>query len=779
VLRLDAFRSLWAVLALSSFGDWLGLLATTAFAFFFVGVTDGSYTQASLAVSLVFVLRLAPAILLGPIAGVVADRVDRRTLLVVGDVLRFGLFASIPIVGSLTWLYIATVLIEIVALFWMPAKDSLVPDLVPRRRLEAANQLSVVATYGTAPVAALFLAMIALLVGVSGRLVPGFDGPSAVDIALYLNALTFLIAAVVVARLPLPAAAVRARGPSGGVWADVLEGWRYIVRHRFVRGLVGGMLGAFAAGGFVIGLGLPYVFSLGAGIAGYGVLFGAVFVGMALGVWQAPRWLAGFSRRRLFGLAIVVAGAFLVLLGLSPNIVLSTIAVLGLGAGAGAAWVTGQTLLGSEVDESMRGRTFAFVQTMVRIVLVAVMAAAPALAALIGFRTLRVTDRLAYAYSGAGLVFVLAGVLALTVGVLAFRAMDDRRGAPVGADLMRALRGGRAADGLGDVVSTPVAVPADRGEDGAGRFIVVEGGDGSGKTTQVQLLVDWLITELGHDTLMTREPGGTAVGRGIRHLLLGRSIDGTAPVPRAEALLFAADRAQHVSSVVRPALGRGAIVVSDRYIDSSLAYQGARGELDPGDIASLSRWATHGLQPDLTIVLDIDPVAAAARLADRRTSTGSEDDRIEAEPMGYHQQVRQTFLDLAAANPYRYVVVDASGRTADVADRIRDAVRQIAPLSPLQRKILHGRLAADERARQAREHAAVAEARVWLVNLDTHPPQVPPWQSGADPGAVDASPGRASSGATAWDATSEATQVLDVLDRREIPFWDPAGREQR
>jgi len=337
VLRLDAFRSLWAVLALSSFGDWLGLLATTAFAFFFVGVTDGSYTQASLAVSLVFVLRLAPAILLGPIAGVVADRVDRRTLLVVGDVLRFGLFASIPIVGSLTWLYIATVLIEIVALFWMPAKDSLVPDLVPRRRLEAANQLSVVATYGTAPVAALFLAMIALLVGVSGRLVPGFDGPSAVDIALYLNALTFLIAAVVVARLPLPAAAVRARGPSGGVWADVLEGWRYIVRHRFVRGLVGGMLGAFAAGGFVIGLGLPYVFSLGAGIAGYGVLFGAVFVGMALGVWQAPRWLAGFSRRRLFGLAIVVAGAFLVLLGLSPNIVLSTIAVLGLGAGGGCS----------------------------------------------------------------------------------------------------------------------------------------------------------------------------------------------------------------------------------------------------------------------------------------------------------------------------------------------------------------------------------------------------------------------------------------------------------
>ncbi len=719
VLRNTAFRRLWAVLALSSFGDWLGLLATASFAAALAGLGEGDLVRADLAVSLVFVLRLAPALVLGPLAGVVADRLDRRRTLVVGDLLRFGLFASIPIVGSLTWLYVATVLAEIVALFWMPAKDSLVPTLVPRRRLEAANQLSVIATYGSAPVAAIVFALIAVFTGFADNVSGGLGGFDAVDAALYLNALTFLVAAIVVARLPLPDGASRdSRTSGGGVWSDVLEGWRYIARRRFVRGLVGGMLGAFAAGGFVIGLGPTYAVTLGAGVAGYGVLFGAVFVGMALGVWQAPRTLAGLSRRRLFGLAIVVAGGFLLLLGLSPNIVLSTVAVVGLGAAAGAAWVTGQTLLGGEVDDAVRGRTFAFVQTMVRIVLVAVLAIAPALSALIGRRELRVTAEVGYAFSGAGLVFVLAGVLAVVVGVLAFRAMDDRPGAPVGADLVRAVRGPAAqvgergaaavsAVGVGD----GVLVAPERGEAGTGLFVAIEGGDGAGKSLQVQLLVDWLVAEQGHDTVMTREPGGTTVGRGVRHLLLSAGGGDEPPVPRTEALLFAADRAQHVATVVRPALARGAVVVTDRYIDSSLAYQGSRGELDPTDIAALSRWATHGLVPDLTIVLDIDPVHAAARLAERRVVTGAEHDRIEAEPTEYHRLVRQAFLDLAAAHPHRYAVVDASATPDEVAARVRHAVRQVVTPSARQRRIAAGRLAADERARRARESAATAEAK--------------------------------------------------------------------
>src|SRR3954453_23301083 len=160
VLRIKPFRKLWLALLGSSFGDWLGLLATAPPA---KHLASGSYTAENFAIAGVFILRLLPAVLLGPLAGAVADRLDRRWTLVLGDVLRFALFATIPLIGTLTWLYVATVLIECVALFWMPAKDATIPNLVPPKRLETANQISLVATYGTAPVAAVVYAALALL----------------------------------------------------------------------------------------------------------------------------------------------------------------------------------------------------------------------------------------------------------------------------------------------------------------------------------------------------------------------------------------------------------------------------------------------------------------------------------------------------------------------------------------------------------------------------------------------------------------------------------------
>ncbi|MGF1663256.1 MAG: dTMP kinase, partial [Kineosporiaceae bacterium] len=258
--------------------------------------------------------------------------------------------------------------------------------------------------------------------------------------------------------------------------------------------------------------------------------------------------------------------------------------------------------------------------------------------------------------------------------------------------------------------------PVERGPSGTGFFIAVEGGDGAGKSTQVQLLVDWLIEEIGHEAVMTREPGGTNLGRGVRALLLTYA-DGS-PVPRAEALLFAADRAQHVDTLVRPALARGAVVVTDRYVDSSLAYQGARGELDGADVAALSRWATDGLRPDLTVVLDLDPGTAAGRLADRRAVTGTDRDRMETEPPDYHAAVREAFLRMAAADPGRYVVVDADRPSVEVADDVQRAVRPRLPLSRHQRAVMASRLAADADAREAREVAVVAEAQIWLNQVD-------------------------------------------------------------
>jgi dTMP kinase len=197
-------------------------------------------------------------------------------------------------------------------------------------------------------------------------------------------------------------------------------------------------------------------------------------------------------------------------------------------------------------------------------------------------------------------------------------------------------------------------------------FLTLEGGDAAGKTTQAVALERWL-TELGRTVVRTREPGGTPLGSAVRDLLL----HGDGPIaPRAEALLYAADRAQHVATVVRPALARGDVVVQDRYLDSSVAYQGAGRVLDADEVRRLSRWATEGLLPDLTILLDLDPAVAR----DRRSGRAAED-RLEAEEDAFHGRVRDAFLALAAAEPDRFVVVDAGLPAEEVAARIRDAVR--------------------------------------------------------------------------------------------------------
>lgn len=192
-----------------------------------------------------------------------------------------------------------------------------------------------------------------------------------------------------------------------------------------------------------------------------------------------------------------------------------------------------------------------------------------------------------------------------------------------------------------------------------GLFITLEGGDGAGKTTQAELLEAWL-AERGHEVVRTREPGGTRLGVEVRRLLLHGGDEIGAVDARAEALLYAADRAQHVAKVVRPGLERGAVVVQDRYIDSSLAYQGAGRVLDVDDVRRLSEWATEALVPDLTVLLDIDPDTAA----ERRRARGGEADRLEAEAAEFHAAVRAGFRGLAQAEPDRFLVLDAA-RPAD------------------------------------------------------------------------------------------------------------------
>lgn len=200
----------------------------------------------------------------------------------------------------------------------------------------------------------------------------------------------------------------------------------------------------------------------------------------------------------------------------------------------------------------------------------------------------------------------------------------------------------------------------------SGLFITLEGGDGVGKSTQAELLTSWLVSQ-GVSVVRTREPGGTDVGTELRDIVLHHPGH---IAPRAEALIYAADRAHHIATLVRPALERGEVVLQDRYFDSSVAYQGAGRVLDPAEVRELSLWATEGLMPDLTILLDLDEASARKRL----DAADKPFDRLESEGESFHARVRAAFLELANAEPERFLVLDASEPAEQIADRVRERV---------------------------------------------------------------------------------------------------------
>ncbi|PZU48717.1 MAG: dTMP kinase [Microbacterium sp.] len=199
-----------------------------------------------------------------------------------------------------------------------------------------------------------------------------------------------------------------------------------------------------------------------------------------------------------------------------------------------------------------------------------------------------------------------------------------------------------------------------------GLWVTIEGGDGAGKTTQATLLEEWL-REQGRTVVRTREPGGTEVGVLVRDIVLHHRGD---IAPRAEALLYAADRAHHVATLVRPALARGEVVIQDRYLDSSVAYQGAGRVLDAGEIRDLSLWAAEGALPDVTVLLDLDPASARVRL----DAADKPFDRLEAEKSEFHARVRDAYLALAAGEPERFLVLDATLPPSELAAAVRARV---------------------------------------------------------------------------------------------------------
>jgi dTMP kinase len=334
------------------------------------------------------------------------------------------------------------------------------------------------------------------------------------------------------------------------------------------------------------------------------------------------------------------------------------------------AYVTGYTIVGREVDDDTRGRVFAFLYSAIRVILLTVIAVAPFVAAAFtalvrgvsGTGSLHIAH-VSYEGIGYNLVMLVAAAIALWVGFISYRHMDDRKGVPLREDLAAVVRGEEFQPVPGHVNGYEPA-PVRHGV-----FIALEGGEGAGKTTQARLLAIWL-RDQGYDVVTTREPGATKIGMRLRAVLLDTAHAGLSA--RAETLLYAADRAEHVSTVILPALERGAVVVTDRYVDSSLAYQGAGRNQPTAEVAKLNQWATGGLMPDLTVLLDMPPANGLGRRA--RSA-----DRLEAEPLDFHERVRLGFLSLAREDPDRYLVLDAAQPPEDVSRTIQERVREMLP----------------------------------------------------------------------------------------------------
>ncbi|WP_412102909.1 dTMP kinase [Plantactinospora sp. KLBMP9567] len=661
-MRIRPFRRLWLVLGAASFGDWLGLLATSLFA---ASQVTGD-TAKGLAFGGVIAVRLLPALVLGPIAGVLADRFDRRLTMVICDLLRFVLFASIPLAALLDvggglvvgWAAVATFLIEAITLIWIPAKEAAVPNLIPRTRLEVANQLTLITTYGVTPVLA---AIVAAVLDRSVRAAAGGPPPDWAEpaqLALYVNSLSRLATALVVF---FGIREISGRGDRRSVQQveqsalrQFVDGWRFIGKTPLVRGLVLGIFGAFAGGGVVIGTANFFTKSLAAGEAAFSLLFGAIFLGLSLGIGLGPMIVREMSRRRWFGMSIVLASASVLVLAGSIHLSMAILGAVLVGAGAGMAFLAGTTLLGGEIADEVRGRVFAVVQTGTRLVLILAISVSSLLVGVGGSWQLRIAD-LGISVSSTRLLLLVAGVAGILTGIKAFRQMDDKPGVPVLSDLWGSIRG-RPLFPAEPFAST-------------GAFVVFEGGEGAGKSTQVARLAEAL-RRRHREVVVTREPGATGVGEQIRGLVLGGTSGPDALAPRAEALLYAADRAHHVATVVRPALARGAVVISDRYVDSSLAYQGAGRTLPVEEVSWLSSWATGGLKPDLVVLLDIEPRTGLIRVDAR----GGDPDRLEGESIDFHDRVRYAFLDLAAADPKRYLVLDASRPVDELAAAVAERV---------------------------------------------------------------------------------------------------------
>ncbi len=654
LLKRRYFRRLWAITTVSSLGDWLGVFAL-------VGFVQQLSGKPEFAVGGVLLFRVVPGLFFGPFAGVLADRFDRRRLMIIADVSRAVLIASIPFINRLWALFLVSTLMELLTLMWSPAKEATLPNLVERDELMTANQLSLITTYGTFPLAGAILAGLAALAGLLGR-IDAFsvlkDQPA--SLAFFVDAATFLFSAAMVATFPahlMKAKRARTEFSAGHALQDLREGLRFVRSDRKVRTLVVGAWIAFTGGGAMIGLGPIFAKrvvggSEAASQAAWGALIVAVGVGLVGGMITAGAIARKVARERIFPLGLILSGVSVIFVASMTSMAPAIVATLFSGFGAGVAWVTIFTLLQERVDDRLRGRIFATLYTGVMLSLFVALGGWPIIAGAIGNHVVHVGSR-TIDLAGVRIVFWAGGLLLIVAGLVAIRSMNPR--SVIGKARGR-IRGLQFSSQFG---TRPVSGGARRG-----LFFAFEGVEGCGKSTQVKLLFETLEAQ-GRKVVVTREPGGTRIAERIRHVVLDpdcKEMD-----PKTEALLYAASRAQLVGEVIRPALEEGAIVLCDRYLDSSLAYQGIARGLGEDDVMRLNVWATDETLPDLVILLHLDPELGLAR-------TKGDPDRMEQEDVAFHRKVGEAYLHLARSFPSRFAVIDAAGSVDEVHRQVRTTI---------------------------------------------------------------------------------------------------------
>lgn len=627
------FSRLLIAQTVSSFGDWVGFVAVTAL----VASKGGGYAVAG-----VMVARLLPAILFGPLAGALVDRFDRKTLMIGSDIARGALYVVMPFLGPLWAIYLISFVIECFSLLWTPSRDASLPNLVPRRQLGNATSLGLVTTYGTLPLGGL---VFAFLSGGSDLLPWLQDNPT--SLALWLDGATFAVSAALVSRIRIasPAPARVGKFELSRVGRDIVDGLKFLRESTLASAMTLGIVSAFSAVGAVLALGPIFAGTLGAGNPGWGILVTSFGIGMGIGMASSNKVVEFVEREFVFVWSIIAAAAMLFVLALIPGIELAAVITVVLGAFCGSAWVSGYVLLQENVTDEFRGRTFGSLTVLSRLGLFLSLTVFPIIASAIGEHDVTIGDR-RIDLSGTRAALALAGLGAVLAGAF------TRRG-------LRRFRVTRPQP-LG-------LVPKLKRAPAAGLFVAFEGVEGAGKGTQIRLAQEWL-EEQGANVLVTREPGGTEVGEQLRKVLLGHETGHLEP--KTEALLFAASRAQLVMTVIRPALAEGKVVIADRYIDSSVAYQGWARGLGEQDVLTLNVWATQGLFPDLVILLHLEPEAGLLRSLE-------EPDRIEMEGGDFHAKVADAYLRIAEEHPERFVVVDADGPPEQVHEKVVEALKHV------------------------------------------------------------------------------------------------------